>query len=626
MWFSIVIFFLISLGLGYTILDSCKTKAKDPITRFIEILGTGVAAFSFLSIIFWLLHIPIRPTAYLLVALVYPLFKFVSILVKNKKFKLPFKKSESWQLLLKLAIILIILISFFSVYHKGTFAYPYLENDDPWHHAQGAKYIATTGSVNQQFFKAETGAVISSYLEPYPPTYDAMMGLLLQSNDDIAWTLKFFNVLLITLGLAFYYLFAKEFWKDDWKGIFTMFILATLPSFMSHFIWSQTLALAIFPMAFYAYLRSLEEKKWVVPAAIIIGSMLVTQPVVSFFFGLVILLHAGLVLAKDLLGKKRKEKKKKNKMLWPRALLVGASGVGVSLLFWGSQVIKMSVGGIFRSKGGEISGGSGWSSSYALQKYTLQEVLFPPHSSRIDQAIGWGWVLVLILVITIAIIIFKYRRTLNINKEWRFIHLFVWFGFLFYLVFAQSFGLQGWGSSRVWPYLAIPLALLVAEGVFILAKSISKNTKTIVVIVLLCAVLIGATSIPAKVAVQTATWPPGVDWGNPQLEIPGFIQMEQTLPKDSRVFPFCSVLSHVIGFNMYVEAWNVETHKFHEEIINKTGEEILNFLHTHKYEYVIIDTVCINKYGNKTEGLIEKIQGSATPIINKQGFLLVKVI
>ena len=39
-------------------------------------------------------------------------------------------------------LVLLIFAVFFAVYHKGAFTYPYLEDDDPWFHAEVTKYIA----------------------------------------------------------------------------------------------------------------------------------------------------------------------------------------------------------------------------------------------------------------------------------------------------------------------------------------------------------------------------------------------------------------------------------------------------------------------------------------------------
>ena len=38
------------------------------------------------------------------------------------------------------------------------------------------------------------------YMNPYPPAYDILFGILHQTNDSVYWTLKFFNALIISLG------------------------------------------------------------------------------------------------------------------------------------------------------------------------------------------------------------------------------------------------------------------------------------------------------------------------------------------------------------------------------------------------------------------------------------------
>ena len=94
------------------------------------------------------------------------------------------------------------------MYHKGAFNYPYLEDDDSWSHAMGVEYVSIEKTV---FEKTSVGF---HYIDPYPPAYEMLFGIIHQTNDSIYWTLKFFNALIISLSIIFFYFFAKVLSKS----------------------------------------------------------------------------------------------------------------------------------------------------------------------------------------------------------------------------------------------------------------------------------------------------------------------------------------------------------------------------------------------------------------------------
>jgi hypothetical protein len=614
---AVIIFSIITLSLGYSVLSLARTtKPKNFLLFLLEIIGVGIGTFAFLGIVFNLLHIPLQVYIYLCIALIVPVIDLVYAIKDKQKWK----PSVPWnEETICIILLFIIMIALFALYYKGANAYPYLENDDPWGHAEASLYVAQTHtySIDQQV--REINGLYAFYLEPYPPSYDVLMGLMRQLNDSIVWTLKFFNVLLITLGLAFFYLLAKVYLKSDLKAIFATFMIACLPSFMSHFIWSQTLAIILFPVALYAIIKSLDDKTWRIPAIILIASELVTQPVVSFIFGITVLLLVFFVFMHEWrLGKGWTQTK--------TAFIVGASGVAVSFLFWGTQIIKWGgISGLMSIKGSEFR--TGWVGDYALQKYGLMETIFAPHSSRIDQAIGWGPIITFCLVLGLIMVVLSAKRTLMPKKGWVHLHLIAWFIFMFIIVFSPSFGLPGWGSSRMWPELAIPLVLLATEGTFILVSSLTKKQITRLGILLILAIGIFVTSVPAKVAVQTAQWPPGAQWVA-QEEVVGYYQMSQAIPKNSRVWPFCGGEQRAIGFDMQAEPWDLETARFRQRGPNVTAQEAFAFLKMHNYEYVTIDATCVQKWGvDVTTKFVDDLNSMQRlePVISQSGFLLARV-
>jgi len=618
---TILGFFFLSWSYGFSLLDIFKSKEEHPLYHFLAELAVGLATFSFLSVVLHLLHIPLHVNVYFFLSIIYPVYALIKSFQSTEKAKpITWKRvCKQKELYIFLALILT-MVSFFAVFHSGAFGYDYLEDDDPWAHAMGTLYVATEHTYAVDPVVKALNPGYANYLEPYPPTYDALMGVLKQLNSSVVWTLKFFNVLLITLGLAFAFLFLRQYLKSDEKALFGTFMLAVLPSFMSHFIWSQTLAIVLMIVAWYALLKALEDKQWRYPAMITIASALVTQPVVSFFMGIIIILMLVLIFLYEHTQKKRTYKQTKN------AFIAAAGGFVLSFVYWGAQIWKWSFSGIFGAKGGELSGG--WASGYALQKYAIKDIIFAPSSSRIDQAIGFGLVTFILLVLGVILIFVLWRKTFSVKRDWRHIHMLLWLTLFSYMVFAPTFGFPGWGSSRMWVQLAIPIAIVATEGAFILVNGITKQTHIRITALLIIMLFIGLTSIPAKVGVQTAEWPPGAHWVAPQIEVPAFVSMMDAIPTGSRVFAICNGDQHAIGFDMLAEPWNLDQAIFRKNIINATGEDLVSFLQRHNFHYITMSASCIRRFGeNQTTELASRISntGRFSQIINKQGFLLAQV-
>ena len=98
------------------------------------------------------------------------------------------------------AMLIVFLVNFY-IYGSGAFNYPYLEDDDSWAHAIGVKYF----SIEKNAFGE--GAEHIRYMNPYPPAYDILLGILHQTNDSVHWTMKFFNALIVSLSTIFFYFF-----------------------------------------------------------------------------------------------------------------------------------------------------------------------------------------------------------------------------------------------------------------------------------------------------------------------------------------------------------------------------------------------------------------------------------
>jgi hypothetical protein len=618
----LLFFGVVTFGLGYTVLWlSRASRAPNPFLGVLETAGVGLAAFSFLGVVLNALHVPLRPLPYLVVAALGPVASLVVSLARKKEPSEPKPEWDTEETLCAIALE-VVLILFFMIYRHGANAYPYLEGEDPCMHAEAALYVAKLHTFSVDPAVRAMGD-FAFYLEPYPPTYDVIMGVLRQMNPSVYSTLKLFNVLMVTLALGFSYLLCREYLQSARKALMAALILAVLPSFMSHFIWSQTLAMCVFPVAMYATMKALDDKSWTVAAVVTVASLIVTQPVVSAMAGGVFLLLVIFVFAREAAEADGSQISSFPQTV--RTLVIGASGAALSLLYWGPQIAKWGIGGMMRLKGDELS--TKWQSAYSLRHYTLDETLFP-HVTKSDQATGWG------VVVAAGVLLGLVALALRPKDDWRPLHLFAWFAALFYIVFAPSFGLPSWGSDRAWAYLAVPVALLASEGIFALAALLGKDTPLGPALIFGAAIGIVATSSPAKVEAQTGVWPAGGSWptldpGSPSPVLQGFVQMRKMLEPNTRVYPFCASASRSIGFDMDATPWAPAEAAFRARGGKVTPDEAIAFLDTERYAYFAFDVNCETDWGRQTaDGFVERLGGSSRvkPVIVQPGFVLAQIV
>ncbi|MEK6808639.1 MAG: hypothetical protein AABY14_03055, partial [Nanoarchaeota archaeon] len=132
--FTIILFFLYSYGIGFTVTSFLK-NAENLLERNLMRIGIGLAILPFLGIVLSIFGVPLDWRLFLIISIGYPFF----YLLKNfKNLKFNFKITNY-----DIIIFLMLILFFFTfyMYHKGSFTYPYLEDDDPWSHASAAKYV-----------------------------------------------------------------------------------------------------------------------------------------------------------------------------------------------------------------------------------------------------------------------------------------------------------------------------------------------------------------------------------------------------------------------------------------------------------------------------------------------------
>jgi len=674
---SILTFFVYTFCLGFTVSSFVK-NSENFLERNLMRIGFGLAMLPFLALALNIAKIPADWRIILGLSLAYPAY----YLFRNyNKFNFSLKLTKTD---LGIFAMLAIFFASFYVYGTGAFNYPYLEDDDSWGHSQTAKYY----SMEKNAF-SDTAAKEIRYINPYPPAYAIVMGILHQTNDSIYWTLKFFNALIVSLSIIFFYFFVKEFSGSRNKALFAAFALFSIPSFMSHFIWAISISVTLYFVVFYALERIKHDKKWWILTGLVMVAVLTSSPTHSTFFGL---LFAFYVATKMILEKK----------ILAYHALAGVLGLILSFAFWWlPMVIRYGFFGTLKGMGIAVESGAGALSVGGTgdRVYTFNDFFFAQMQNAINNPIGIGVVLSILVAIALIYVLFRYKSSLSKNKiiilasflvfttamifllfstytkaiwvegekqdipfsifisdqlfliislafsifalltlaaanytnkdfkdRYLIITLF-WFIFLFYAVNAAPFQFK-LSPFRSWMLLAIPVCILAAEGAFSLMDTAKKSAGNIGKFAVLALLLTGIyfTSTQQKIAVNTATWPPGGFWTSVE-EIGAYLWIKDNIPANTRVFSFV-IDGPTIGMDKFICFWCGEIKEFKKTGANKTASEINSFLRENGYEYLIIDGQYAQKYGsNETNAKLQELaqSGLFRPVFQNQGAVIFKI-
>ncbi|HIJ18731.1 TPA: hypothetical protein HA372_03540 [Candidatus Woesearchaeota archaeon] len=687
-WSSLLFFIAACYGLGYLATFFVR-DAEDSLERHLMRFGTGLGVFVVLGYLLNLLNVPLDYRIFLAIIALGILAVLGHRYWKHRKWGLrkPAFRANPYAL----AMLILFVITFF-MYHKGAFSYPYLEDDDPWVHANGAQYV----SLEKTVFAAPDAGL--HYLDPYPPAYDMVMGILHQTNDSLFWTLKFFNVLIISLSIIFFFFFAHAFFRSSRKAFYATLVLFAVPAFMSHFIWAIALTMPLIFASFYAIERIRQDGKWMVPASLLIGATLMVSPTHSAYFGLLLSLYVG---ARTLVERK---------MIWP-VYGAGAIGFGISMaLWWIPALVRYGFQGVRDGLGVGANPTLFGIGGTADRKYALADFAIAQKQNMINNPVGLGLVVFLLLLFAVFFAVFKYRKEIarcwkailpaflillmvmllflsrfyikNVPKRnqpaaevgsvpfleflgdeffvvavlaillftlvmlavisWKvqdfpdgnLVLVFAWLLFAFYAVNAGPFYIK-LSPFRAWMVLAIPAALLAAEGMgWLLAivrgtvSSFSPPLARPAFIMALVLLLIGifSTSFVQKYAVNTAQWSPGGFWTSGE-EIAGYLWMQQNLPPDAPVYTFSNI-ALINAFDKYMCYWCVEQRNFQKTGFNGTAQEIHDRLTAWEYGYLVIDGQAVQRFGaNATNAKVQELvlSGQFTPQFQNQGIVILSV-
>jgi len=594
---SLILFFVYLYGFGFaatSFLKKAENLAENFWERNIMRLGIGVAVFALVGIILNFLRIPLDWKIFLFLSLIAPgyyLFKHRSNIKSHIK-NIHFTKSD----LFIAGAILLFIFSFY-MYHKGAFAYSYLEDDDPWEHARSVKYIATEKTA----FESYPGEDLFRYTDPYPPGYEIMMAVLYQTSTSLNWTLKFFNALFISLSILFFYFFAQKMTGSKKKALFATFVLAMIPSYLSHFIWVHTLLPLLIFVTFYCFESIKEDKRWGYTSALVVAGIFVVHPEHAIKFSF---LFAIYFIAKWAVEKQ-----------FPKEHLYACiTGGLLSLFWWGAKL-----GSFFQERMGRItppdsaiissakistiSKLSSFFQSYfspysgtATRPYTFNDFFIAKAQNMINSPIGWGIVISLLLVVSIILVIIAVKKYREQKKYYPFV-LLGWFVLMFMIVNSATFGTPGFLSFRTWMLLAIPVALLCAEGYSLLMGMLPENLKSSRLLILAIIVIgLWFTAGSQKFSVNTAAWPPGGGFTSPD-EVNLYLWIYQNLPKETKVFPFSGNQdNHLLGLDMANCDWCLENREFRKGFLDKTPAQTYSFLKAQGYQYLLLDTMSIPWY------------------------------
>ena len=572
---NIFLFLIYSFGFGYAL---TRRLANDLETNIMRI-GIGLAAWPVLGILLNVLHIPLDWRIFLVLALALPLY---DLSAKGRLATVKFPKPS---------ILMVVLFLTFAVnvyiYCHGAFSYPWLEDDDSWGHAAGIKYISIEKNLN-------VASGLFHYINPYPPGYDLIFGVLHQTNPSLYWTLKFFNGFIISLGFLFFYVFAKDLTRNKDKALLATILLSMTPCYLSHFIWAHSLLITLFFPALYLLNKARREGNFLLPASLVIAGMILIQPTQTIkflFFALILFLMHTII----------------NKNFNKSFIIILLSAGLISLLWWLPVLDQMRSGTskILVRQGAEINGDTpstantisrlfGPNKGTATRSYTWKDYILLTERNLINSPVGLGPFLSLLAILGI----FFSLHHIKVGEKEEKVYLLTvlgWSVFTFLGMNTMTFHLPiGLFAFRFWLLFAIPVALLAAEAVHETLKIFTKPFfRTFVFAVFILSVV--STSGYMKYRMNTGIWPWGVAWTSID-ELMGYVGLRMHLPPRTKVFTFKNNLL-VIGCDMDADYWRKEYQVAFQDAMSLNLATLHRLLKEQRFQYLILGQKETEEYG-----------------------------
>lgn len=485
MLLSIVIFALIVFGLGWGTLALATGRVRTTVEELAIAPGIGLAVFAVLAILFNPIGIPLCGWPFLIAGAALSAAGVVRARVKgarenggkgdsplnNKAGAVPFSPIFSRDDLFLAAAVLLGAVTFLVFLH-GAFVDEWLPDDDPWEHAATAKYVALHGTYS---IPAALRREFTTYLEPYPPAYPVLMGVLHGAGAPMSWTLKFFNVLLVACAIPWFYLFAKELTKRPAAALWMTGVLWALPCFMSRFIWAQTLAVVLFFPAFYAMERARREPSWAVVFALAAAGVFLAQPSSAAIFGIMAGLFWLVNLGVALAGPERPRPMRgpvRQALALAAALLIAAAFYVPAYVKFGHDEFLLGLGKIPAGKLSLRLAGTAHEKTYGLRDFLWANGL----QNQMNQPTGIGFMLSFVALAGVALLVARITKRRpeggSAPNRWAVVAL-VWLLFTFLGVMSNIPGFPvTLFPHRFWVYFAIPVAMIAGELLALVASDL----------------------------------------------------------------------------------------------------------------------------------------------------------
>lgn len=668
MWGSIIYFFVVTIGLGFLIDLLVKEWKADFLEKIVIRLGTGITIFTVLGVIFNFLHIPLDWKVFLAAALIITIAAFYfkkNEIISDFKFD-SFKLGKN-QIYTVLVFVMFGITAY--MYIHGSFAYPWFEDGDPYGYAMTSKYIAeekTYSSLNHY----------SHYSEPYTQGYQIFMGMMYQVNDSLYWSMKFFNALIISLSILFFFYFVKTFTRNKDIALVSTFALFAIPCWMGHFVFSLNFNMALIPILLYALYNIDRDKNWTYITGIIIASLLINHSSTSLTALMLIsiyytnkvfvdedinknIIHAvliGLVLASIFfVPSYLKYQGKFNEggglggfdialsmigkvnifvILLGALILIGLAilyylkfndillkfrnysekEIGIKYKIFLISFALVMIFLIFSPALINIRGS-------ASRDYTFNDFFIAQKGNMTNNPIGVGIVLSIMFCAGIVLILFNISNLFDKKRFWLSTTL-IWALFTLLFTLGTYFSIA-YIPFRMWTFFALFAALIIGYSAYSLSKLLNNQFLAIAFVILVVIFSI-PTSFSQKYWHNTAEWPEHVILVPESREL--YLWMRDGgIPNDSKVYPLCIGPDAMYGYDMDAQAWkdeiisNQDDNIYYRNSLNKTIEDNYNFLTRYDFDYVILGASCIAVTKSDPDLLNSKINS----MINSSNFKVV---
>ena len=595
-WGSLLYFFVVCLGLG-----SSSELFRHPfkgLERLYLWAGVGLSLWVVLGVLLNAAYIPLDWRIFTLAALL----MLISLVTKKGLPKITFSITPTQIFaLLTLAIV----GASFALYHRGAFSYPWIEDDDAWEHSKSVALIRSEKTAyHDRALVNVYGNDFIRYTDPYPPGYAIVLGTVAQTNGSVLWTMKYFNALLVSLGILFFYMFARVLFSKARTAFFATLLLAMIPSYLSHFIWAHSLALPLFFPALTGVLFIKEHKEWTVPAGILSAAIVLAQPTKGIkFFGVL-----GIIFIVQLYIKG----------YWKRVIAVGCIALALSMVWWipmlvkheGPSALLLAMG----MKGNVLEQRGTATRAYSLADFLLYKDGHLREGNQINNPVGLGIMPFLLLLGGSAVLLLGRKQWKE--KEWQLMLLLL-------LLYALSGVFQfplAFFSFRFWSILAVAAALIGGYFIDVIWNSIPIKLVSLILI----ALIFGLSWVSAgalKAEVNTSQWNPGVLWnadfygGLQQKELGFYMGLKGNIPAHAKIFPFCYYGARkLISLDYDFCAWCNDDVDMFNRALNTTPEDLHTYLRQTRYGFAIIDSQCAEFAS------VEEADRKIAPFLNATGF------